>query len=70
MFFKPSFVAAFLAAVATAAPAPGYTLHEKRDVPLTQWVKLDPINREAVLPMRIGMTQSNLAHGQAMLEDM
>lgn len=61
MYFKASFIAAFLAALAVAAPSPkGHVLHEKRDTPLKKWVKRSSVKDTTLLPMRIGMVQSNL----------
>ncbi|KAL9080561.1 MAG: hypothetical protein Q9157_000703 [Trypethelium eluteriae] len=58
-------------AVATLAQAAvldiPHVLHEKRSVPTRHWTKREALKREAVLPMRIGMTQSNLDQGDALL---
>ena len=67
MFFQ-LFALAALAASAAAAPAPSYhVLHEKREAPLKSWVKRELVSRNARLPMRIGMTQSNLHIGEDLL---
>jgi tripeptidyl-peptidase I len=57
------FVAASLAlaALTAAAPSPkGHVRHEKRDSPPAQWVKRSRVASDAILPVRIGLTQSNL----------
>lgn len=46
-----------------------YALHERRDVLPRGWTKGDRVAREAVLPMRIGLTQRNLHNGYDMLMD-
>lgn len=64
MLVKLSIVAA-IAAIANAAPAPGakHALHEKREVVSRDWTKGARVEKTAVLPMRIGLTQSNLEKG-------
>ena len=57
-----------LAAAAVAIPAPhNYVLHERRDVLPTSWSEGERIYRKASLPMRIGLTQSNLDRGHDLL---
>ena len=57
-------VAVALAVVSSAAPAPStHALHEKRDAPASDWVKGARIEGDAILPMRIGLTQTNLEKG-------
>jgi len=56
-------IAAFLAAFATfsnAAPTSKAILHEKRDQPLSRYVRGARADAQAVLPIRIGLTQTNL----------
>ena len=68
MLFKSTFIAAFLTAAALAAPSPsGHVLHEKRDAPPKRWVKRSIVDAEEILPMRIGMHQSNLENGDDFL---
>lgn len=61
----PRFVV--LAAVMTlssAAPASiKHVLHEERQSPPSDWKKGARIEANAVLPMRIGLTQTNLENG-------
>lgn len=53
-----------LAWTAEAAPFAGqevkHVLHEKRDNLPSRWTKRDRVPRSKLLPMRIGLTQSNL----------
>ncbi|MCJ1287426.1 hypothetical protein MMC26_006777 [Xylographa opegraphella] len=57
-------VAAAFVAISNAAPAPlAHALHEKRDAPATDWVKGARVEGDAILPMRIGLTQTNLDKG-------
>ena len=68
MLFKSTFIAAFLTAAALAAPSlSGHVLHEKRDTPLKRWVKRSIVDDDEILPMRIGMHQSNLENGDDLL---
>lgn len=63
MFVKLSVVAA-LAAIVNAAPAPvKHVLHEERAVVSRDWVKGARIEKQAVIPMRIGLVQTNLEKG-------
>lgn len=65
MFVKLSVVAAIAALVnVNAAPAPlRHVLHEERSTPSRDWVKGARIEKDAVIPMRIGLTQTNLDMG-------
>ncbi|MCJ1417209.1 hypothetical protein MMC32_003549 [Xylographa parallela] len=57
-------VAVTFAAISSAAPAPStHAVHEKRDAPAADWVKSARIEGDAILPMRIGLTQTNLEKG-------
>jgi tripeptidyl-peptidase-1 len=59
-----------LAAYVTAAPATGYAVHEKRDITGSGWAKRDTkLNRDALIPMSIGLTQRNLENGYDLLMD-
>ncbi|KAF2664742.1 subtilisin-like protein [Microthyrium microscopicum] len=40
-----------------------HTLHEKRDLRPSKWVKRDRIHRDHPLPVRIGLVQNNLENG-------
>lgn len=55
---------AVLAAAAPAvAPRSSYSLHQKREVESTQWVKRSRVSGSARIPMRIALAQSNLELG-------
>ena len=63
MYFSLLTVTTALAAFAAAAPAVPASLHvvhEKRDAAPRNWVKRSRLTGESKLPMRVGMTQSNL----------
>jgi hypothetical protein len=59
-------VAAFAAAV--PAPVSRHEIHEKRTIS-PDWVKRDRVHQDVKLPMRIGLTQSNLDRGYDYLMD-
>jgi len=72
MFFRQVAVVAAVVACASAAPAPAsirpkHVLHEYRSKPASDWVKGSRIESDAILPMRIGLTQTNLENGQDLL---
>lgn len=53
-----------IAALADAVPAGlKHAVHEKRDTPGQDWVKSARIDADAILPLRIGLTQTNLESG-------
>ena len=63
MFLKLLLVAA-IAVLVNAAPAPSkHVLHEERTILSMDWVKAARIEKNAVIPMRIGLTQTNLETG-------
>ena len=63
MFVNLSVVAA-IAALVNAAPAPiKHVLHEERTGLSADWTKGARIEKTAVIPMRIGLTQTNLERG-------
>ncbi|KAF4963087.1 hypothetical protein F66182_18143, partial [Fusarium sp. NRRL 66182] len=69
MFFLKIASVSALTALAVAAPSPArHVLHEKRDRPATDWVKGTRIEGSAILPIRIGLTQSNLHNGPEVLK--
>jgi tripeptidyl-peptidase-1 len=57
-------VSAFAASI-VAGPASTYTIHEKRNIqPTSKWAKRDePLDRRAIVPVNIALTQRNLDHG-------
>ena len=61
-------IVAAIAALTNAAPASiKHALHEKRQTPSLDWVQGTRIEGSAILPMRIGLTQSNLEKGHDLL---
>lgn len=73
-------VSASLALAATltlceASPAPHssdrgtHVVHEKRSEASSPWVKGPKVDKDAILPIRIGLTQSNLENGYDHLMD-
>lgn len=64
MLVRPAFFALALVAFSDSVPAPiKHVLHEKRHGPSSDWVKGARIEGNSVLPMRIGLSQSNLEKG-------
>lgn len=68
------FLAAALLGLAIAAPAPSHSsphvLHERRDINglgEAKWVKRSHVPQGRELPVRIGLTQSNLHVGDDLL---
>lgn len=58
------------AALSGAVPAPiKHVLHEKREQQSYDWVKGDRVESDAMLPVRIGLTQNNLEKGYEYLMD-
>ncbi|KAF8856879.1 putative protease S8 tripeptidyl peptidase I [Acephala macrosclerotiorum] len=67
MFIKLSILSA-LAALINAAPAPmKHVLHEERAIASRDWVKSARMEKDAIVPMKIGLTQTNLEKGYAYL---
>ncbi|KAL4898153.1 peptidase S8/S53 domain-containing protein [Aspergillus ambiguus] len=64
----------FLGAVASgvlAAPAiSDYVVHERRDALPAEWGDEKPLDGGTILPMRIGLSQSNLDHGHDLLMEL
>ena len=60
-----------LAVYTFAVPAPStHVVHEKREVQLDKWTRRDiKLNRDAIIPMSIGLTQKNLDNGYDFLMD-
>lgn len=57
-----------LAVSVIAAPAPSsHVVHERRDHVPYDWVKWEKLNGRVKLPVRIGLTQSNLDRGHDLL---
>jgi tripeptidyl-peptidase-1 len=61
----------FLAAVVSlAAPTQHYELHERRDVIPSTWTEGEKLDGKVSMPVRIGLTQSNLDYGHELLMDL
>jgi tripeptidyl-peptidase-1 len=60
-----------LVACASAAPTTRTSsLHERRELGATHWIARDiKLNKDAVIPMSIGLTQQNLDRGYQFLMD-
>jgi tripeptidyl-peptidase-1 len=74
MRVSSSAILATLLAVAVAKPVPEtHVVHEKREVAhrftSSKWVKKDRMEKEAVLPVRVGLKQQNLQKGAEWLMD-
>lgn len=70
MLLRQICVGLAIAAVSGAVPTPAkHVLHEKRDQSSYNWVKGARVERDAVLPVRIGLTQNNLEKGYDYLMD-
>lgn len=68
MFVLKLGIFAAVVAFSNAAPASiKHALHEKRQAPSSDWVKVARIESTAILPIRIGLTQSNLEKGHDFL---
>ena len=63
-------VAGSVALSATAAPtSTSHVVHEKRQSQPINWTKYSRVDPSTVLPVRIGLTQSNLENGPNLLEE-
>jgi tripeptidyl-peptidase I len=56
-----------LASQATAIPFTNHVVHERRDYVPKSWINKGGLDGAAELPVRIGMTQSNLDKGHDLL---
>jgi tripeptidyl-peptidase-1 len=67
-FLRSVFIIATFAYPVLCAVLPNtHVLHEKRDHLASAWVKRDRVQRNAILPIRIGLSQSNLHKGDDLL---
>lgn len=57
----------FCALCVSAAPAVHKVAHEKRDILPSSWSKTGRVHGDVTLPVRIGLTQSNLDQGHELL---
>ncbi|KAK5115323.1 hypothetical protein LTR62_001523 [Meristemomyces frigidus] len=51
-----------------AAPTTRHVLHERRELATSAWQKKERLHGDATLPMRIGLTQSNLDNAAELLD--
>ena len=59
-----------IALTATAAPTfTSHAVHEKRRSEPLNWAKYSRVDNSTVLPIRIGLTQSNLDNGPSLLDE-
>lgn len=59
------------AAGVLASPTPNdYVVHERRAVLSRSWTEEKRLDKASILPMRIGLTQSNLDRGHDLLMEM
>ncbi|KAF7586002.1 hypothetical protein BBP40_009725 [Aspergillus hancockii] len=61
------FLYAFVTEVLTIPTSSDYVVHERRDAIPSQWIEEKRLDGQVVLPMRIGLTQSNLDRGNGLL---
>jgi len=65
-----SLLAGVFVAAAFASPiTPSYVAHERRHAPPRGWLKTEKVPSDSILPMRIGLVQSNLEKGHDLLMD-
>lgn len=69
MHFGNFNIIAALAASAAAVPFTSHVVHERREFVPKAWIKQNRVDAAAKLPVRIGMTQSNLENGHDLLMD-
>lgn len=60
------FLLSVTAVLASPTP-PNYVVHERRDVLPNGWIEERRLDEGTLLPMRIGLTQSNLDRGHDLL---
>ncbi len=59
-----------LALTTTAAPTyTSHVVHEKRQIEPLNWQKYSRVDPSTVVPVRVGLTQSNLDNGPALLDE-
>ena len=71
MMMIKSFIAVFsLLDLLAASPVPStHEVHERRDTLHSSWTKRHRVESHKLLPMRVGLTQSNLENGYDLLMD-
>ncbi|KAH7354976.1 putative alkaline serine protease AorO [Rhexocercosporidium sp. MPI-PUGE-AT-0058] len=66
-FFQVALLGAFAAQAAAAPFSSSHAVHERRDYVPKAWIKKGRVDADVELPVRIGMTQSNLDKGHDLL---
>ncbi|KAL5329892.1 hypothetical protein ACEPPN_003412 [Leptodophora sp. 'Broadleaf-Isolate-01'] len=66
-FFQVALLGAFAAQAAAAPFSSSHAVHERRDYVPKAWMKRGRVDANVELPVRIGMTQSNLDKGHDLL---
>ena len=66
---RASIILGIFAGFALARPASDHVVHEKRTSTHPRWVKAARLHPRSVLPMRIGLTQSNLESAEDYMMD-
>ena len=69
MRFSNVLAAGALVAAAVASPTDHYAVHERRNAAPVGWASRGHVKRDAVLPMRIALSQRNLDKGYDHLMD-
>ena len=70
MHFQALMFFGTVALTATAAPTrPSHVVHEKRQSQPLNWQNYSRVDPSTVLPVRIGLTQSNLDKGRTLLDE-
>nr|POF12860.1 tripeptidyl-peptidase sed1 [Quercus suber] len=70
MLFEQLLAVSASVAVVFASPiTSNYVVHERRSQHASAWAKVEDLDRRAVLPMRIGLKQSNLDKGYEWLNE-
>ena len=70
MFLHTIILSAALICAVTAVPSPRHVLHERRDFEDETWIRRREVPAGKKLPVRIGMTQSNLDNAHDLLMEM
>lgn len=68
-FLQAVLLGAFAAQAAAAPFSSSHAVHERRDYVPKSWMKKGRVEHDVELPVRIGMTQSNLDKGHDLLMD-
>jgi tripeptidyl-peptidase-1 len=69
MLFKGLTLFAVALTGVDAAPSSYHVRHETRSTVVASWQKLGAIDARTILPMRVGLTQSNVEAGRRALMD-